>query len=108
MDILTIMFFLGIAQLIWAAIHASMTDVPQVRKHFINYAIGVVIYFIAIIVIGEINVGNEIMFVGFLCLFFGGAFGLACYHLLIVCMSFWLGWPRSLKNHTIANQTVSE
>ena len=97
MVVLIIMFFLGFAQLIWAVFHASMTSIPQVKKHFINYFVGVVIYFIAVIGFGAITIESQILFTGFLLLFFGGAFGLAGYHFFIVSMSLWLGWPRNVK-----------
>lgn len=108
MDVLTIMFFLGIAQLIWAAIHAWVTDVSRVRKHFLNYAIGVVIYFSVLIMFAMIPFSVYIMGVGFLCLFFGGAFGLAIYHFLIVCLSIWLWWSGDLENQPTADHSVSE
>lgn len=85
---LTLMFFLGAIQLLWAVIHPIVTKIDSVRKHFIYYWIGVFAYFTIMAV--WINVANRLgdsnLFIAY---FFLGAWSLAIYHFGIIFTDGW-------------------
>ena len=84
--LLIFMFFLGIAQVLWAIIHAIATRNPETFKHFGFYGAGVILYFLILWVMGAVA-GMTPEDPLALIHFFGGAFFLAVYHVYIVATS---------------------
>jgi hypothetical protein len=91
MELLLLMFVLGFAQLIWAFIHMATTANDTTQKHYAIYFAGVVIYFIVLFVLLQL----ENNFYGFefwrKVHFVGTAFALALYHFGILCANVRLG-----------------
>ena len=87
---LILMFFLGVVQVLWAAILAFVTRDKSVRQHLGRYFIGVLIYFLFFIplsLLKDFEIGHWIIGLHF----FGSAAYLAYYHIDIVYM------PRSVS-----------
>jgi hypothetical protein len=81
--LLLFMFFLGIIQIVWAAILSFVTRNTERRRHLGYYFIGVLVYFILFVPLSlgvETIVGQWLLGIHF----FGSAAFLACYHFYIV------------------------
>jgi hypothetical protein len=107
MDVCSLMFFLGWIQVIWAAIQIGVTKSATVRKHFGYYFLGVLSYFILLILLAMLIAIEPKSHILFEIHFFGSAFGLAIYHVFIVGMSIWIG-SLDPKEVTPDEKTVAE
>lgn len=85
LEICCIMALLGPIQVLWALAHGAVTNLPKVREHFGHYLAGVGFYFLMLIVLGFQKGSDMNVYYDFH--FFGGAFGLAIYHVYIVLLS---------------------
>jgi hypothetical protein len=100
MDVCSLMFFLGWIQVIWAAIQIGVTKSATVRKHFGYYFLGVLSYFILLILLAMLIAIAPKSHILFEIHFFGSAFGLAIYHALHRWNEH-LDWlPRPKRSHS--------
>lgn len=84
--IMLLMLLIGPIQLIGALIHVYTTKNPQTRHRLQVYLLGVVIYFTALFALVSFESFEWMPTLSYLH-FFGGAWGLAFYHLVIVILS---------------------
>jgi hypothetical protein len=84
--ILYFMLLLGPVQVLWAIFGFFATDYAKVRKHYLAYLAGVVVYFF---IFGQLSFNvfriDEATFANWF--FFGGAGILAAYHICIAVYS---------------------